>query len=149
VLYLDTSVLLTYTLTQAVEPRRFKATAALMPRISAGEIQAATSFHALHEVLLFGLVNAPDSPTGAAYGKAALECILALPVRLLPLVSRLERGLHSRRFQAMRDPADVPHAIAAWVSHCETIVTYDKHFQAIAHVIPCATPEALLDEAAL
>lgn len=143
-LYLDTSVLLTYTLTQAVEPRQFKATAALMARITAGEILAATSFHALHEVFLFGLGNAPDPPTGAAYGKAALECILALPVRLLPLVSRMERGLHSRRFHTMRDPADVPHVIAAFVSHCETIVIYDKHFHAISHLIPSTTPEALL-----
>ena len=142
-LYLDTSVLLAYTLTQSVEPGRFKATSALMNRIAAGDLDAATSFHALHEIFLFAVGNAPEVSIGSDYGKAALEKILARPVRLLPLVSRMERGLHSRKFRAMQDPADVPHAISAYVAQCDTIVTYDRHFQAIAHIL-CATPEALL-----
>ena len=56
----------------------------------------------------------------------------------------VERGLHARTFRALRDPADVPHAIAAWASQCEAIVTYDSHFKAIAHLIPYRTPDDLL-----
>jgi len=67
-----------------------------------------------------------------------------LPLQILPLVSRIERGQHARIFRALRDPADVPHAIAAWVAPCEAIVTYDSHFKAIAPLIPYRTPEDFL-----
>ena len=144
-LYLDTSVLLVATLTQSVEQVRYAATRAFLAQLKSGALSGATSFHALHEVHLFALANAPEAVTGAAYGKAALEDILALPIQILPLVSRVERSLHARTFRALRDPADVPHAIAAWVSQCEAIVTYDSHFKAIAHLIPCRTPENFLE----
>lgn len=144
-LYLDTSVLLVATLTQTVEPVRYVATRAFLAKLKSGALTGATSFHALHEVHLFALGNAPDPTTGAAYGKAALEQILAWPLHLLPLVSRIERAQHARTFRALRDPADVPHAIAAWVAQCEAIVTYDSHFKAIAQLIPYRTPEDFLE----
>lgn len=143
-LYLDTSVLLVYTLTQAVEKSRYEATVSFFAQLRKGLFTGATSFHALHEVFLFALANAPDISTGSAYGKAALAAILALPIQVLPFVSRLERSLHSRKFRALGDPADVPHAVSAWVSQCEAIVRYDTHFRAIAHIIPCRAPEDLL-----
>ena len=90
-LYIDTSVLLVYTLTQAVETERFPATDAFFAKIAAGSLLGATSFYALHEVHIFALDNAPDFPTGAAFGKAALEKILSLPLLILPLLPRAER----------------------------------------------------------
>lgn len=143
-LYLDTSVLLAVTLTQSLEPNRSAATYAFLERLDAGALSGATSFYALHEVYLFALENAPDFPTGAAFGKAALAKILSLPLRLLPFVSRVERGLHARKFRALRDASDVPHALVAYVYHCEAIVTYDSHFRAVAHVIPCTRPDDYL-----
>ncbi len=143
-LYLDTSVLLVYTLTQAAEPERFPATAAFFERIVAGNLLGTTSFYALQEVHIFAIDNAPDFPTGAAFGKAALEKILALPILLLPFVSRTERKLLARKFTALRDATDVPHAIAASVYSCEAIVAYDEHFRAISHVIAYKTPEDFL-----
>lgn len=143
-LYLDTLVLLVATLTQSVERMRYAATRAFLAQVKSGALSGTTSFHALHELHLFALANAPDTATGAAYGKAALEEVLAWPIHLLPLVSRVERSLHARIFRALRDPADVPHAIAAWVAQCEAIVTYDSHFKAITHLIPCRTPEDFL-----
>lgn len=142
--YLDTSVLLAYTLTQAVEPQRHRATEKLVNRLRDGSVQAATSFYALHEVYLFALDTGPDFPTGSAYGKAALEHILALPVRILPSVSRVERAMYGRKFRALRDASDLPHAIVAAVYDCDAIVTYDTHFRTIAHLIPCTTPEEFL-----
>jgi hypothetical protein len=112
VLYIDTSVLLVYTLTQAVEKARFPATETFFAKIAAGSLLGATSFYALQEVYVFALDNAPDFPTGAAFGKAALEKILALPLQIFPFVSRLERKLQARKFSALRDSSDVPHAIA-------------------------------------
>lgn len=140
-LYVDTSVLLVYTLTQAVETERVPATVSFFRQIAAGSLLGATSFYALQEVHIFAIENAPDFPTGAAYGKAALEKILALPVLLLPLVSRTERKVHAATFTALRDATDLPHAIAAAVYGCDTIVAYDEHFRAISHLLPYKTPE--------
>lgn len=143
-LYIDTSVLLVHTLTQALEKDRVPATETFFAKIAAGSLLGATSFYALHEVHIFALENAPDFSTGAAFGKAALEKIFALPLLILPFVSRAERKLHARKFTALRDSTDVPHAIAAFVYGCEAIVAYDEHFRAISHLIPYKTPEDFL-----
>jgi len=143
-LYLDTSVLLAWTLTQSAEPHRAATTKAFVARLESGTLSGATSFYALHEVYLFAVENAPDFPTGAAFGKAALRQILSLPLRILPFVSRIERGVHARKFRALRDASDVPHALVAYVYQCDAIVTYDSHFRAVAHVIPCKRPDDYL-----
>lgn len=143
-LYVDTSVLLVYTLTQAIETDRVPATESFFAKIAAGSLFGATSFYALQEVHIFAIENAPDFPTGAAFGKAALEKILALPLLILPLVSRTERKLHARKFTALRDSSDIPHAIAASVYGCEAIVAHDEHFRAISHLMPYKTPEDFL-----
>lgn len=49
-LYIDTSVLLVYTLTQQIESERSPATEAFFRRVADGSLQAATSFYALHEL---------------------------------------------------------------------------------------------------
>jgi predicted nucleic acid-binding protein len=143
-LYIDTSVLLPYTLTQAVEAARYRSTEKFFARISEGRLSAATSFYALHELYIFALDNAPDFAEGSAFGKAALEKVLRLPVQILPFVSRVERMRHARRFSRLPDATDVPHAIAASVYECEAIVAYDEHFSAISDLIPHTTPEDYL-----
>lgn len=90
-LYVDTSVFLVYTLTQAVETDRYPPTERFFAKIIAGSLSAATSFYVLHEVHVFAIGNAPDFPQGAAFGKAALEKVFALPLQILPFVSRGER----------------------------------------------------------
>ena len=40
----------------------------------------------------------------------------------------------------MRDPSDIPHAIAAYLAKCEAIVAYDDHYKAITHIIPYKNP---------
>jgi predicted nucleic acid-binding protein len=52
-LYLDTSVLLVYTLTQAVERTRYQHTEKLLAKVTEGLLSVATSFYALHEVYVF------------------------------------------------------------------------------------------------
>lgn len=143
-LYIDTSVLLVYTLTQELEKDRYLHTEKFFAKIIAGSLSAATSFYALHEVHVFAIDNAPDFPSGAAFGKAALEKVFALPLQILPFVSRGERTRHARRFGALRDASDVPHAIAAFVYGCEAIVAYDDHFAAISDIIPYKKPEDYL-----
>ncbi len=134
-LYIDTSVLLVYTLTQAVEKGRYSYTQRLFARIIDGSLSAATSFYALHELYVFALDNAPDFAQGAAFGKAALEKIFSIPLQILPFVYRVEPMRHARRFTLLRDASDVPHAVAAYVYGCDAIVAYDDHFKAISHLI--------------
>ena len=139
-LYIDTSVLLVYTLTQATEKNRYPDTERFFAKIIGGSLSAASSFYALHEVYIFALNNAPDFPTGAAFGKAALEKVFALPLQILPLLSRGERTRHAGKFTALRDSSDIPHAITALVYGCEAIVAYDDHFKAISDFIPYKSP---------
>jgi predicted nucleic acid-binding protein len=144
VLYLDTSVLLVYTLTQSIEVDRFRAVDNLFSRITSGAVSAATSFYALHEVYIFAIDNSPSQETGCAFGKLALQKLLATPVRILPFVSRSDRVRAARKFTALRDKSDLPHAICAFVAGCEAIVAYDDHYKAIGHIIPYKTPSAVL-----
>ena len=139
-LYIDTSVLLVYTLTQSAEKSRYPDTERFFANIRAGSLSGATSFYALHEAYVFALDNAPDFPTGAAFGKAALEKILTLPLHILPFLARSERARHARKFTALRDSSDLPHAITARVYGCEAIVAYDDHFKAISDLIPYKSP---------
>ncbi|MDM8524944.1 hypothetical protein QUF80_16360 [Desulfococcaceae bacterium HSG8] len=44
-------------------------------------MKAVTSFYALHEMYLFAPENAPDSDTGAEYGKEAVSLILNTKIR--------------------------------------------------------------------
>jgi len=143
-LYIDTSVLLVYTLTQSVEIERFEVTNKFFAKVISGELIAATSFYALHELYLFALGNTPDLNTGYAFGKAALMKILSTPVRILPFVSRRERANLTDKFSGLKDTTDVPHAISAFSSGCDAIVAYDEHFRAISHIISYKTPEDYL-----
>jgi len=56
-LYIDTSVLLPCTLTQAVEAARYRSTEKFFARISQGRLFAATSFYALHELYVFATLR--------------------------------------------------------------------------------------------
>jgi predicted nucleic acid-binding protein len=143
-LYIDTSALLPYTLTQAVEEARYRSTEEFFAKLRDGALSAATSFYALHELYIFALDNASDFDEGAEFGKAALEKVLALPIQILPFVSRVERMRHARRFTRLRDATDVPHAIAASVYQCQAIIAYDEHFSAISDLIPHKLPEDYL-----
>ena len=143
-IYLDTSVLLVYTLTQSIEVERFRAVDRLFLQIVSGAISATTSFYALHEVYVFALENSPSLEVGYKFGKLALERVLASPLRILPFASRTERARLRRRFSLLRDPSDIPHAVAAYLAECEAIVAYDDHYKAITHIIPYKTPQEYL-----
>ncbi|MBI3994464.1 MAG: PIN domain-containing protein [Nitrospirae bacterium] len=144
--YLDTSVLLAYTLAQAAEPERAEAVRQLIERLTTDDRGMVTSFYALHEVFLFALEQAPTDEIGNSFGKAALVEIVSLPIRLLPLLTRSERTTHSRKFSALPDPSDVPHAISAYLSNCRVVIAYDDHFKRLASPLIYKTPEKLFEE---
>jgi len=141
VLYIDTSVLLVYTLTQSLEPDRHPATAAFFSRIASGALSGATSFYALHELHVFALDNAPDFAMGTAFGREALHRVLSLPLQIFPLLSRIERRRQASKFAALRDSSDLPHVVVASVYGCEAIVACDHHFRATSSILPYRSPE--------
>lgn len=101
--YLDTSVLLIYTLASGKEVDRYPFVSKLFNLIESEKIKATTSFYALHELYIFALENAPDFDTGSQYGKEAMNIILSTKVQLTPLLSRMERMINARLFNKLSD----------------------------------------------
>ena len=146
-LYLDTSVLLAYTLTKTIEPSRFQVTSELVQLVNRGVIKAVTSFYALHELLVIAISNTePDWEAGSELVREALLTILSSRLLYVPIPRREDKMLKARLFSALRDATDVPHAIAAHTAGCTTIVAYDEHFRAIDATIPYKTPDEIVAE---
>ncbi len=142
--YLDTSVLLVYTLASGKEPDRYAAVEQLFLHIDSARVTAMTSFYALHELYLFALEHAPDFEIGTAYGKDAMGRILTTKVQVTPLLSRMERKINERLFRKLPDATDIPHAVSAKIWGCQGIIAYDEHFDAITDVLEHVTPEQLV-----
>ncbi len=146
-IYLDTSVLLAFTLARKLEPARFEVVSKLFQLIDLGVIQAVTSFYALHELLVIAITHTePDWKAGSEFARQALLALLNTRLLYVPIPRREEKILRARLFSALKDPTDLPHAIAAHIAGCRAIVAYDDHFQAIADVIPYKTPDGIVAE---
>ena len=146
-LYLDTSVLLAYTLTKTMEPFRFQVTSELFQLVNQGVTKAVTSFYALHELLVIAISNTePDWQVGSELAREALLTILSSRLLYVPIPRREDKMLKARLFSALRDATDVPHAIAAHTAGCTTIVAYDEHFRAIEATISYKTPDEIVAE---
>ena len=143
-LYIDTSVLVVYTLASRVESGRFRHVEEMFNLINRGALPAVTSFYALLELFMIGLDNSTGFVQGSKQGKAALMKVLESDILLFPMVSRQDRLIHAPLFKLLKDPADVPHAICAYIMKCGAIVTYDNHFSACAGLIENLTPEEIL-----
>jgi predicted nucleic acid-binding protein len=144
--YLDTSVLVVYTLASGTEVERYSVVKRLFNLIENSKLKAITSSYALHEVYLFALENAPDFDTGTEYGKAALTLIFKTQIQITPLLSRIERKINERFFKHLPDISDLPHAISGKIWGCAGIVAYDEHFRSVSDVLEYKTPEEILDE---
>jgi predicted nucleic acid-binding protein len=140
-LYLDSTILIAYTLTRLIEKERQADVVAMIEKINVGEIVALTSFYALHEVLVFALRNAPSLELGIRVGKDALLQILKTEIGVLPMVTREERILNARTFSAIKDSSDVAHAISAYLNGCQFLVSYDKHFEDLPPVLEWKRPQ--------
>jgi predicted nucleic acid-binding protein len=143
VVYLDTTVLLNYTLTRLVEKDRYPHVAVLMTKINAGEVVAFTSFYALHEVFLFALKNAPTPEDGRQLGKQALLDILQTRVEILQMATREEKVLHTQTF-SLQDSSDLSHAISAHIAGCQILISHDQHFAALPAILEWKRPQELL-----
>ena len=146
-IYLDTSVLLAFTLTRSLEPDRFSSTTRLFDLINAGRLKAVTSFYALHELLVVAISNTdPDWETGSELARQALVTLFQTRLLYLPLLRREDKVIKARLFSGLRDSTDLPHAIAALSAGCSAIVAYDEHFRDITDIIAYKTPEQIVTD---
>ena len=144
-IYLDTTILVTFAFAKHAAPQRHRQAAELIARISTGTVQAVTSFYALHELFVFAIRNlAPDTAAGSELGKQGLVEILQTKVKVLPMLTRQERTLNQHIFRAFKDSSDVSHAISAHLAGCQALVSFDAHFKSLPPDLPWKTPDEIL-----
>lgn len=94
----------------------------------------------MHELFLLPF-DYFDEKTARTIGKKFVTEILNIDdVELIELLSRNNRLLYQEQFK-MNDRTDIPHAISAFVEGCDSMITYDTHFDQISHLINVSTPE--------
>jgi len=141
-IYLDSTVLITYLYEEYDAVERFAQARQLFQAIQAGETEAAISFYALPE--LYGYVEShfPQEEANTTF-RLSLVTLFEIPLTVLPYLKRTERNLWRHRIR-LRDSSDEPHVAVALAHGCETIITYDEHFQDVADLISAYTPEEFL-----
>jgi len=142
--YLDTSVLNVWLFGREQEAARYAQVCHLVEAINAEKVQAVVSLYSLQEICVYCQDNFPAefSPTVA---RLAVHDLLNNQLALVSLLSRMERLIYGRRF-SMADASDQSHAVIAFLQKCDAIITYDTHYQAIAHLLPCKTPEEIVEK---
>ncbi len=136
-LYLDTTVLASFTLFKDKEVKKSKSVNVLLNLCTKRGIKFVTSFYSLHE--LFLISHDRDA------GRDAVLHVLDFKPEVVGFLTREQRLMHQSEF-VMKDRTDVPHAIMAHVENCDYIVTYDSHFDAVSDVIGVVTPDELINK---
>jgi predicted nucleic acid-binding protein len=143
-IYLDASVVNVRLFGQEKEAERYAHVLRLFEAIDEGEVVAVVSIYTLQEICIFCRDRlAVKEPGKVAW--LALRELFQHELRIVPLLTRMQKMVHSRTFE-MRDASDQPHAISAYLHGCDAIVAYDEHFQDVADRILYLQPEELLVE---
>jgi predicted nucleic acid-binding protein len=143
-IYIETSVLVAYTITREIEKNRFNYASGLIQKINQQKLEAITSFYSLIELFTIALENAEDFRQGSSDAKDIPSEILSTKIIISRMLTREERVVNEYLFREIPDSSDIPHAIVAYLYECEKIVTYDDHFLRINHVIPVVSPEEVI-----
>jgi predicted nucleic acid-binding protein len=142
--YLDASVVNIRLFGQEKETERYAHVLRLFDAIDEGKVVAIISIYTLQEICIFCRDRlAVKEPERVAW--LALRELFQHELRIVPLLTRMQKLVHSRAFE-MRDASDQPHAISAYLHNCDAIVAYDEHFQDVADRILSLQPEELLVE---
>lgn len=143
-IYLDTTVVSVQVFGgfSEQERKRHPDVQALFAKIDGGEIDATVSFYVLQELYAI-CAELADAAELETFAREVLLEILHRRVGIFRLLTREERLIHRRRF-TIQDPSDEPHVVAALVSSCDAIVTYDSHFDDIRDLMPVYTPTELI-----
>jgi predicted nucleic acid-binding protein len=125
-IYLDASVVNVRLFGQEKESERYAHVLRLFEAIDEGKVVAIVSIYTLQEICIFCRDRlAVKEPEKVAW--LALREFLQHELGIVPLLSRVQKIVHSRTFE-MRDASDQPHVISAYLYHCDAIVAYDEHF---------------------
>ncbi|MBI4689291.1 MAG: type II toxin-antitoxin system VapC family toxin [Nitrospirae bacterium] len=143
--YLDTSVINIYLFGKysELETERVPSVDRLFKLINEEKINALLSLYSIQEIYIFckKIFSADDA---GHISRISLSVLFRNKFELSGLLTREERLLHRAKFN-MDDLPDQPHAISAFINKCSAIITYDRHFQKIAAIIPVYTPEQIVN----
>ncbi len=140
--YLDTTILTVYLFGQQLHPDRYADTVMFFAKLSSGNVEAVVSIYALQELCSY-CYNTFPQPHAPHATRLAFAQLLDVSLLVVPLLSRADRILYSRRFP-MSDTSDQVHTCTAYREGCSAIVTYDHHYQEVASLISVVTPAELL-----
>lgn len=142
--YIDASVCNVLLFGEEKEAERFSHVVQLFEVINRGGVEAVVSLYTLQELCTYCQRNFAQE-TAAEVSRLAVRDLLNNEVELVPLLTRMERLVHGRRFN-IRDSTDESHVITAHLRNCKAIIAYDEHFRDTSHIIPYLHPEELLDQ---
>jgi hypothetical protein len=108
------------------------------------QIRAHISIYTLQEIYTFCKKIFPSKDVGHI-AKFALSDLFKNEFEISGLLSRNDRLLYRTQFN-LDDLSDQPHAISAYINKCESIVTYDRHFQKIKDKILVYSPEEIISQ---
>ena len=143
-IYLDTSVIAVYLFGKhsETEAGRLPPVKKLFDLINAHKVSATISLYTVQEIYSF--CRRTFGPEDAGHiSRSSLAELFTNDFELAGLLTREERLLHRVRF-AIDDLSDQPHVISAYLTGCDAIVTYDRHFQKIKKVFAIYVPEEII-----
>lgn len=143
-IYLDTSVIAVYLFGKhsETEAGRLPPVKELFDVINAHNVSATISLYTVQEIYSF--CRSTFGPEDAGHiSRISLAELFTNDFELAELLTREERLLHRVRF-AIDDLPDQPHVISAYLTGCDAIVTYDRHFQKIKKVFAIYVPEEII-----
>jgi predicted nucleic acid-binding protein len=140
--YIDTSVANVYLFGQAIEVERYLSTEHLFRFLDSRVVDGVISLYTIQEIYSYCQDNFPVDVQRDVIRLSIIKS-LQVDVEIAPMLTRLERLVHQRKYP-ITDSSDVPHAIIAGLRNCDAIITYDSHFDAINSVIMVMTPEEFL-----
>ena len=140
--YIDTSVTNVYLFGKDVEIERYVLTEHLFRLLDSRIVDGVISLYTIQEIYSYCQNNFPVDVLRDVTRLSIIE-ILQIDLEIAPMLTRLEKLIHQRKYQ-MTDSSDIPHAIIAELRNCDAIITYDSHFDEIKDVIMVMTPEEFL-----
>ena len=141
--YLDSVTLIEF-LYEFAEKIEIHPSFQLFEAIRRRKLECLVSFYAFPE--LFGYVqrNYPPDISNTVF-RESLVVLFSYPITIVPYLGRAEVNRLRRHF-TIADPYDALHAACALFHGCDTIVTYDSHFDAVAEKFIIATPQEILQQ---
>lgn len=141
---MDTSVVAVYLFGKhsETEADRSPPVKKLFDLINAHKVSATISLYTVQEIYSFCKRTFGQEDAGSI-SRSSLAELFTNEFELAGLLTREERLLHRSRF-AIDDLSDQPHVISAYLTGCDAIVTYDRHFQKIKTAFTIYIPEEII-----